>query len=178
MASPLMSIGTPQLARRLARISRAALWMLVAAAMVLLTVPHVRAQAPTAARVSLVIDEVEIASFSELAEISSTTQHVNPLTGLRLVQPNVFSNIVLRRGLTSDTELWDWYESGTDRIGVPRGKNGAVVLHDRAGTPILRFHFENAWPSKIEVGELQAGPSVALIETVTLTCESIRRVAP
>ncbi|MGH9163255.1 MAG: phage tail protein [Vicinamibacteraceae bacterium] len=120
-----------------------------------------------------------IASFSELAEISSTTQHVNRLTGGRLVRPNVEGIAVLRRGLTSGDELWTWYQSVIGGLGGPQGKNVAIVMYDRAGTPIVVFNLENAWPSKIEIGSLEAASdSAPVTETVTLTCERITRVAP
>ena len=46
------------------------------------------------------------------------------------------------------------------------------------GTPVARYHLEMAWPSKLEVGGLKAGASEVLMETVTLVCEHIQRVAP
>ncbi|MPZ17662.1 MAG: hypothetical protein GEV06_07105 [Luteitalea sp.] len=165
--------------RGLAGISGAAGSVLVAAAMVLVAFQQVSAQEPTAGRVSLIIDEVEIASFSELVEISSTTHHVNRLTGFRLVQPQVECTAVLRRGVTTDDELWAWYQSVVGGVGGPLGKNAAIAILDRAGTPIVRFNLENAWPSQIEIGGFDAAGSTAIVtETVTLTCERITRAAP
>ena len=43
---------------------------------------------------------------------------------------------------------------------------------------MARYHLEMAWPSKLEVGGLKAGASEVLMETVTLVCEHIQRVAP
>jgi hypothetical protein len=37
---------------------------------------------------------------------------------------------------------------------------------------------EHAWPAKIEIGALKAGASEVLMETVTIVCESLQRVAP
>ncbi|MGH9162415.1 MAG: phage tail protein [Vicinamibacteraceae bacterium] len=152
--------------------------MLVAAAMMLVTIQQVSAQEPSAGHISLMIDDAVIASFSELEEISSTTQHVNPLTGFRLVRPSAYCSVVLRRGVTSDTALWDWYQSVLGGAGAPQGKNAVIAVHDRTGTPIVQFHLANAWPSKIEIGSFQAETSAPPTETVTLTCEGISRVAP
>ncbi len=46
------------------------------------------------------------------------------------------------------------------------------------GKPVARYLFENAWPAKIELGAVKAGAGEVLMETVTLTAESLQRVAP
>jgi hypothetical protein len=51
-------------------------------------------------------------------------------------------------------------------------------MYNTHGTPVARYHLENAWPAKIEIGAMKVGASKVLMETVTLTCERIERVAP
>ncbi len=51
-------------------------------------------------------------------------------------------------------------------------------MFNSGGRPVARYFLANAWPSKIELSALKAGASEALMETVTLTAESIQRVAP
>ena len=51
-------------------------------------------------------------------------------------------------------------------------------MYNFDGAPVARYHLENAWPSKLEIGSLKAGASEVLMETVTLVCEQIQRVAP
>ena len=43
--------------------------------------------------------------------------------------------------------------------------------------PVARYHLENAWVSKIEIGALKAGASEVLMETVTIACETLQRIA-
>ena len=54
----------------------------------------------------------------------------------------------------------------------------SLVMYAADGKPVARYHMEHAWPAKIEIGALKAGASEVLMETVTLVCEHIQRVAP
>jgi hypothetical protein len=51
-------------------------------------------------------------------------------------------------------------------------------MYNTDGKPVARYHLENAWPSKIEVGGLKVGASEVLTESATIVCEHIQRVAP
>ena len=51
-------------------------------------------------------------------------------------------------------------------------------MYNAVGKPVGKYWLEQAWLSKMELAGLKAGASEALIETVTLTCEYIQRVAP
>ena len=61
---------------------------------------------------------------------------------------------------------------------VAARKSCSLVMFDADGKPVARYHLENAWPCKIELGALKAGASEVLMETVTIVCEHIQRVAP
>ncbi len=116
--------------------------------------------------VSLVVDGVEIASFSELQGINT---EVSPVT------------IVLTRGKSQGPQLMQWREAARRDLDTAR-KNGSIVLYDlhydtQFGKPVARYEFTNAWPSKIEIGRLVAGASEVLIESVTIVCERFQRVA-
>lgn len=137
----------------------------------------------TAARFSLTIDGVEIASFSELSGITSEVEVVEFLEGgngtvIRVVPGKPFPpTVTLKRGMTSSMELWAWHEAV--RTGDPSARKTAdLVMYDHQGSPVARYHMENAWPSKLEIGALKAGASEVLLETVTIVCENLQRVAP
>ena len=38
-------------------------------------------------------------------------------------------------------------------------KSCSLVMFNTKGKPVARYHLENAWPSKIEIGALKAGAS-------------------
>ena len=116
----------------------------------------------TAARFSITIDGYEIASFSELA-----SEFLSKLPGKR--KP---PTVVLKRGKNTGMGLFAWHEAARTGLAEAR-KNAHLVGYNAAGEPVARYYLENAWPSKVDISALTAGS----IETLTLTCEDIQRIA-
>jgi|SRR3954469_16797287 phage tail-like protein len=138
----------------------------------------------TAARFSITIDGYEIASFSELQGI---TTEVEPVDFLESTDKEVVfkklpgkrkpPTIVLKRGKNTSMELWAWHEAVLQGNIVAARKSCSLVMYNYDGAPVARYHLEQAWPSKLEVGGLKAGASEVLMETVTIVCENIQRVS-
>jgi phage tail-like protein len=139
----------------------------------------------TANRFAIVIDGYEIAVFAELSgiiaeveapeywETTGTAVDVNKLPG-KLKPPKV----TLKRGMNGSLELWSWHEAvrkGT--MGAAR-RSCSLIMYNAEGKPVGKYWLEKAWPSKMELAGLKAGAGEALMETVTLACEYIKRVAP
>ena len=139
----------------------------------------------TAARFSIVIDGYQIASFSELVGI---TTEVEPVELLESTDKEVMlkklpgkrkpPTLTLKRGKNQSMELWLWHEAVLMGDIIAARKSCSLVMYATDGTPVARYHLEMAWPSKLEVGALKAGASEVLMETVTMVCEHIQRVAP
>jgi phage tail-like protein len=139
----------------------------------------------TAARFSITIDGSEIATFSELTGITTSVDVVDfvessdkeivmrKLPGRR--QP---PTVVLKRGKNNSMELWAWHESVLQGNMAAARRSCSLVMYNVDGKPVARYHLEDAWPAKIEIGGLKAGASEVLMESVTLTCTHIQRVAP
>jgi hypothetical protein len=51
-------------------------------------------------------------------------------------------------------------------------------MYNTNGKPVARYHLEQAWPAKIEIGPVKSGANEALMETVTIVCEHVQRLAP
>jgi phage tail-like protein len=142
--------------------------------------PH---DALTAARFSITIDGYEIASFSELQGI---TTEVEPVDFLESTDKEVIfkklpgkakpPTIKLSRGKNASMELWAWHEAVLQGNIVAARKSCSLIMYNYDGAPVARYHLEQAWPSKLEVGGLKAGASEVLMETVTIVCEHIQRV--
>ena len=164
-------------------INRATVVVVALAAASVLPLNAFAAPAPiSAARFSITIDGYEIASFSELVSISTEVEPVDLLQGgtqlSRLPGKRKPPTIVLKRGKSASTELLAWHAAAaTDGVLAAR-KNASLIMYSTDGTPVARYHLELAWPSKIEIGALKAGSSETYVETVTLVCEHIQRVAP
>jgi phage tail-like protein len=142
--------------------------------------PH---DALTAARFSITIDGYEIASFSELQGI---TTEVEPVDFLESTDKEVIfkklpgkakpPTIKLSRGKNASMELWAWHEAVLQGNIVAARKSCSLIMYNYDGAPVARYHLEQAWPSKLEIGGLKAGASEVLMETVTIVCEHIQRV--
>jgi phage tail-like protein len=124
----------------------------------------------------LEVDGKVVAIFSELAGITTAIDVTEGLPK-KLPGRKIPPAVVLKRGMNSSLELWAWHEAALNGDEKAR-KSCSLIMFDVAGTPLSRYHLEFAWPAKVEIGALRAGASEVLIETVTLTCEDISRVAP
>ncbi len=139
----------------------------------------------TGSRFSITIDGYEIASFSELQGITTSVEIVdffhsndkdvmlNKLPGKR-VPPTV----VLKRGKNNSMELWSWHEAVLNGDMAAARKSCSLIMYGSDGKPSAKYHLFNAWPAKLEIGALKAGQSEVLMESVTVVCEHIQRVAP
>lgn len=122
-----------------------------------------------------------VAGFTEVGGINSETDvveyregsdtaTVSKLPGLRK-----YGNITLKRGYTTNTELWEWRKTVID--GVTERKSGAIVLLNEAREPSLRWEFSEAWISKYEGPALNATANEAAIESIEIAVEDVRLVA-
>jgi phage tail-like protein len=126
-----------------------------------------------ASRFSISIDGTEIASFSELQGITTSVQVPTSSTGPLTKS----ATVVLTRGMTRSIEMAAWHELVILGDVAAARKNVSIIAYGADGKPVARYHLTAAWPSKIEIGTLKAGDSEALMETVTITCEFIQRIA-
>jgi phage tail-like protein len=142
-------------------------------------------EAITASRFSITIDGYEIAAFSELQGITTQVDVVDFLQSsdkevmlTKLPGRRTPPTVILKRGKNNSMELWSWHEAVLAGDMAAARKSCSLVMYNTDGKPVARYHMENAWPAKIEIGGLKAGASEVLMESVTVVCEHIQRVAP
>lgn len=137
--------------------------------------PPARNDPFTVSRFRVEIDGLTASAFSECSGLVSETEVLEYCSGSdrgstrKLPGLRKFANIVLKRGITADRQLWDWYKSVLD--GAPKRRNGAIVLLDDAGQDILRWNFREGWPVKYEGPSLNASSSDVAIETLEIAHE-------
>jgi phage tail-like protein len=124
------------------------------------------------------IDNVALAGFSEASgltfdidqveyrEGNDLNMHVRKLSGLRK-----FSNIVLKRGFTTNMELFNWYL--TNLNGSVERRNGSVVVQDEDRADVLRFNFSNGWICKYEGPTLNATSNDVIVESIEICVERV-----
>ena len=82
-----------------------------------------------------------------------------------------FSNIVLKRGITGDTTLWNWMKSVMD--GRVQRADGTITLLDESRQPVLVWKFRRAFPCKLTGPELNARANEIAIETLEIRHEGL-----
>jgi phage tail-like protein len=125
------------------------------------------------------IDGIARAAFQECSGFDSTVDVIDHREGgenttlRKLPGLTKYSNIVLKRGITDDRQLYDWHR----RIvrGDLERKNGSIVLLDRRGQEVARWNFVRAWPSKWDGPDLSAEGNDVAIETLELAHEGVER---
>ena len=152
-------------------------FLLVLAVFFHATVLAAPSDALTAARFELTIDGHSLAVFSELAGISSSVDLPASGSGLPTGTPVKAVAVVLRRPMTRNIEMAAWHELVVLGDVAAARKSVSLTIYSSDGKPVARYHLTDAWPAKIEIGALKAGASEVLMETVTMTCEFIQRVA-
>jgi phage tail-like protein len=94
--------------------------------------------------------------------------------GTRKAPGNVsYSNVVVRRGMTSSKELWEWWERVRD--GDVDRRNISIKLLDDKREVVARWNVFQAWPVRYTAPDLNAESDDVAIETLELTHEGIDR---
>lgn len=123
------------------------------------------------------IDGIATAGFMYVEGIETLTDVIHYREGneaakiRKLPGLHKYTNITLKRGVTSNRELWDWRKTVLD--GNTERKNGSIVVLNEAREQVLRVNFLNAWPCRWKIGALDAMESDVLIEELELVVEGL-----
>jgi phage tail-like protein len=82
-----------------------------------------------------------------------------------------YGNVVLKRGVTGDLALWEWFRALASGDFQPR--NVAIVLLDAERRPVMRWIAREAWPMKYDPSDLNGKGNEVVIELLELAVESI-----
>ena len=162
-------------------------WVAVVAAIAVVGVADVRGQRaagkdarhPFTFRVE--VEGHDIGFFRSVSGLSIETEVVEFREGgselvHKLPGAKKYPNIVLKRGFTGDTALYDWYSSIT-RENTAR-VDGSIVMLDQNGTEVARWNFYNGWPSKWHGPDFDASSNEVAIETLEIAHEGLRMSTP
>jgi phage tail-like protein len=127
------------------------------------------------------IPGVSAASFSEVSGLEASIDVVDYRAGddpegtpKKLQGLRKFTDITLKRGLTSDLSLWTWFQNGV--TGSVARVDLTISLRDQNEVPVLTWRARNAWPRKWSGPILNAGSSEVAIETLEICHEGIELV--
>ena len=126
------------------------------------------------------LEGIAQASFIECTGLGATTEVIETREGgdnstvRKLPGKTTYSDLTLKWGMTSNTDLCDWHQQIID--GIVTRKNGSIVVFDLTNqTEVARWNFVNAWPTKWEGSHFNAKGSDLAIETLVLAHEGITR---
>jgi phage tail-like protein len=95
-----------------------------------------------------------------------------------------YPNLVLRRGVTADTSLWEWWSdvithSYTLQLGAPQVKfrrSGLILLDGADHAAVAAWFVSNALPERLAGPGLNARGNEIAIETLELSHEGLIRL--
>jgi len=86
-----------------------------------------------------------------------------------------WGDITLKRGVTSEMDMWKWRKLVEDGKIADARKNGSIIAYDQEFQEVARWNFVRAWPSKINGPQLQADSNNITVEELTIVHEGIIR---
>lgn len=87
-----------------------------------------------------------------------------------------WENITLKRGVTSNMDIWDWRKQVEDGDVESARRDGSIVMYDQNLEEVARWNFERAWPVKVTGPQPKADSNEISLEELTLAHEYIERV--
>jgi phage tail-like protein len=87
-----------------------------------------------------------------------------------------WGDITLKRGVTTNDEMWKWREMVIKGDMASARTNGSIKMYDQMGTLIAQWDVVAAWPSKVGGPSMTADSSAIAIEELTIVHEGIQRV--
>jgi len=127
------------------------------------------------------IDGITKAGFREVSGLDAGTDAVDYREGdgttmRKLAGLQKFSNITLKRGITTDQDLWKWRSTIMDGKIKDNRKNGQIILLDDEGNEAAEWTFTDGWPTKWTGPTFNATANEVAIDTLEITHEGLKRV--
>jgi phage tail-like protein len=124
------------------------------------------------------IDGLTVAAFCEVSGLESSTEVIEYRVGSdkansvrKLPGLTKYANIVLKRGITQNRDLWNWRKAIEQ--GVADRRNGSIVLLDDSRQEVVRWHFSQGWVAKYDGPDLNAKANDVAIETIEIAHEGL-----
>ena len=95
---------------------------------------------------------------------------------IHLVGPVSYGQLTLKRGMTTDFGLWEWFETVQKTAGHGVRASGEIALRSEDGQgDRIRFALDGCLPVKLKVPSLNAKDGQVAIEEMQLVYESLSR---
>ncbi len=123
----------------------------------------------------------------EFAELDGLEMSMEPKTvkeggnnteQINLVGRVTYSNVTLKRGMTSNLDLWKWFMASTGNTNRSTRASGTILVKDANGADRVRFLLYGCLPVKIKAPALNAKEGAVAIEEMEIALTSFRVEAP
>ena len=123
------------------------------------------------------------AAFSECdglemtMEVKTIREGGNNGRQIRIAGPAAYGQLTLKRGITPNLDLWDWF---AETIGDPRlrAEANVVLMAPDGKTERARFHLTRCIPVKLKASPLNAKDGGVAIEEFQMAYETMTRNVP
>jgi|PlaIllAssembly_1097288.scaffolds.fasta_scaffold582431_2 phage tail-like protein len=115
-----------------------------------------------------------IGSESEIAEQKVVSEKGIQIV-LKIPGRLKWGDITLKRGLTSNMDLWKWRQMVEEGKVKEARKNGSITMFDQSLKAVAQWDFKNAWPSKISGPAPKSDSNELQVEEITIVHEYIIR---
>jgi phage tail-like protein len=86
-----------------------------------------------------------------------------------------WTDISLKRGITSDLQIWQWRESVIKGEMKSARKAISITMMSRDYKPLAKWHFANAWPSKVTGPNFKSDDNSFAVEELGIVHEGMYR---
>ena len=118
------------------------------------------------------------AAFSECdglemsQEVKTIREGGNNGVQVRMAGPTTYGNLTLKRGMSSDFHLWDWFEAA---IADPSLRASAeIVLYSAEAAERARIVLHGCRPLKLKAPALNAKDGVVAVEELQVAYQSLK----
>jgi phage tail-like protein len=124
------------------------------------------------------------AAFRELSGIGSEhdviiqhqTNSQGKSTYVKTAGKMTWQNIVLKKGVDTDMNLWGWRNQIITEGVNGQKKDGQIYICDVQGNQLTTWKIVGAWPCNYSIGALVPDTNEMLIEEIHLAHEGLERV--
>lgn len=123
------------------------------------------------------------AAFAECDGLEMTMQPKTLEVGgvndrqIHLLGPVTYGQLTLKRGMTSNLQLWQWFAQGT-RPGSVLTAHGEITLWAADGTPAIQFTLNGCLPTRLRAPGFSARDGLVAIEELALVYQNLVAAAP
>jgi phage tail-like protein len=126
------------------------------------------------------LNAFNMGSETELIEMKKVNRHGN-LVYVKLPGKVKFSDITLRKGVSSTLDLKKWSQMVANGKNARARKNGSICLYDKSHQVVARWNLTKAWPKVYTGNQTKSGSAANATQTmsfesITLGVEKVERL--